>query len=334
MWTSRSAAILAFAKLAPADDRTREAIANALGLDWIPETSVPPPVEPEEPLPETIAPTEPPAPPPPRVVVQRAEHAPPPSTEERSLPFRLETGETGRRQAPDWLANVPDLPRPPAGFELLPLVPEPLLAPRWARAILSGALSAETPGGPLDVETIIRMIASGQMVRELPRLPWPSLARGVQLLVDRSEAMEPFSFDQDWLVKQIDHVVGSYAIEVVKFRGSPMFKAGTGPRRTWKPYPELPPPRPGTTIVALTDLGIGQPPPPAFAVRPADWLDFADHVRRLGCPLLALVPYASTRWPAELTKAMTIVQWDRRTTAGRVRSRVGRGLRVSGKVAT
>jgi len=52
-------------------------------------------------------------------------------------------------------------------------------------------------------------------------------------------------------------------------------------------------------------------------------------VRRAGCPLVAFVPYAPRRWPRALRRAMTIVQWDRRTSAVTIRNLVGRAHQVA-----
>lgn len=79
--------------------------------------------------------------------------------------------------------------------------------------------------------------------------------------------------------------------------------------------------------MALTDLGV-----PAVRLRerqasPEEWVEFAKYVRSMGCPLVALVPYPRTRVPEAVHRYMTVLPWDRRTSASRVRSLVGMGLK-------
>jgi hypothetical protein len=60
-----------------------------------------------------------------------------------------------------------------------------------------------------------------------------------------------------------------------------------------------------------------------------EWIEFSSKVRHAHCPLIALVPYKQSRWPTELLSYMTIIQWDRKTTAPIIRSIVGGGLEVA-----
>jgi hypothetical protein len=89
------------------------------------------------------------------------------------------------------------------------------------------------------------------------------------------------------------------------------------------------PPAPGIPVVVLTDLGIAQPHGAMAVAGAEEWREFASNVSRAQCPLLALVPYPARRWPAGLHRVMTILQWDRATTAAVVRKVVGSGLRVN-----
>jgi hypothetical protein len=43
-------------------------------------------------------------------------------------------------------------------------------------------------------------------------------------------------------------------------------------------------------------------------------------VKAAGCPLVVLVPYPPQRWPSGLSRAITLVQWDRSLDARRARS--------------
>lgn len=81
-------------------------------------------------------------------------------------------------------------------------------------------------------------------------------------------------------------------------------------------------------MLLLTDLGLGGPPFSSERATWQKWLEFADVVRKAGCPLVACVPQSPSRWPPELKRVMKIVHWDRPTTAAMVRHLVGRGHEV------
>jgi hypothetical protein len=82
-------------------------------------------------------------------------------------------------------------------------------------------------------------------------------------------------------------------------------------------------------VLVVTDLGIGNAPLTTERAGPDEWVAFASEVRRAGCEPIALVPYAPRRWPADVCRAMNVVHWDRKTTAGKVRRRVGRFRRAA-----
>jgi hypothetical protein len=72
-------------------------------------------------------------------------------------------------------------------------------------------------------------------------------------------------------------------------------------------------------VLALTDLGIARPMFDADWTDPEDWLELDRVLVRAGSPLIAFVPYPPSRWPPVLAAALTIVQWDRVTSAATVR---------------
>ena len=249
------------------------------------------------------------------------------------LDFTLTPAGGALELVPQWLAETPVLPKPQAAEGTPPLTFEPLLVPNWTRAILSGALSCRSDDGPLDVKRVVERVARGEVSLRLPRFPRPTLARGVQLLVDRSDAMLPYLEDQMWLAGEVQKVVGPGLRETLYFEGCPTRGAGPGSKRHWKGYLRHHLPKSGTVLLLLTDLGIGQPTSPAVGADEREWAEFAGHLRRHGCPVVALVPYASGRWPAPLRRAMTIIEWDRPTNASRVHACVGKGHGPGGRFA-
>ena len=259
--------------------------------------------------------------------------------EARALPCAAWTAPDASptERAPSWLGELPPLPvggeteRVP-GLEL-----EPLLLPRWTRALLFAALATLRPEGAPDLERITAELARLRPLARLPREPWPTLSRGVQVLVDKGEAMAPFGADQARLAREIRRLASRGLCRVLRFAGcprlgrderepgAPLVEAGPGGRETWTAY--VPPPA-GTTVVLLTDLGIGRATGGGERTGEAVWLAFLRSLRAAGCPAVALVPYPRERWPARLARAVPILYWDRRTSVATVRRAVGRGHRV------
>ena len=163
-------------------------------------------------------------------------------------------------------------------------------------------------------------LARGEYIERLPYLPGPTLRRGVQLLLDKSEAMLPFLHDEEWLEEQVENVVGLERIQVLQFVGCPSRGAGAGPVTTWKEYAF---PNAGTVILMLTDLGIARPPMSVDKADEKEWLEFAIRAHQAGCPLVAFVPYLRWRWPQRLQAGIHIVPWDHHMTAAGVRHIIG-----------
>jgi hypothetical protein len=229
------------------------------------------------------------------------------------------TRSTASPLLPSWLSRLEPLDAAGAATEPDP-EPEPLFLPRWTPGILAAAVSARDREGPVDVDRIVRRLAHARPLEELPRLPWPTLRHGAQILVDASSGLDPFSRDQVHLVARLRRIVGSERVEVLRFVGCPTRGAGTGPVRTWMRYE---PPRTGKPVVLLTDLGVGLAPFATDRAGTGEWLAFAERVRAAGCPLVAFVPYPRVRVPRALRRALAVVPWDRTTSIGAVRRLVG-----------
>ena len=305
--------VRAVSRLRPADEATREAVAALLGVA-VPEPAVP------SPLPAETA-----------IAADEADEADEadyaagddltpawPAGTAPSGPPVPSTLREGTREAVAWPVSSLTID-PEASEETEPDLPLwPLLVPRWTRGILSAACATTRAGddGAVDLEALVGMLARGEVIDRPPYRPWPTLRRGVQILADVGEGMTPFTPDVRHLVEQIRNVAGRDHAPAATFTGCPGRKNGEDER--WDP------PAPGTVIVLITDLGIGRPMLSLDPAGPGEWLAFARRVRRAGCPLVAFVPYPRSRWPRRLEEVMTILEWDRATTAAVVRARLGR----------
>lgn len=225
--------------------------------------------------------------------------------------------------------TLPPLAERPAAAPPLPF--EPLLTPNWTRALLSAALARRGDDGPIDIKRVVELVASGEAILRLPRHPRPTLAGGVQMLVDRNGTMLPFLEDERWLEAQVQKVAGLGFHRPLYFESCPTRGTGHGSKSEWKDYLTHHLPRPGTVLLLLTDLGIGRPEGLRARAGVQEWLAFTGTVRKRGCPVVALVPYPPARWPAALRKQMTIIQWDRPTSASLVHARVGKGHDTRGR---
>ncbi len=288
----------ALSDLKPRNEESRVAIATALGMHWAPASASKPLVKKKakqktERRVETISRGEfDRLPPPTRVIKSRLEHT---RSEESAPAISVAPLEASGSES--------DLPS-------LPL--EPLFFPRWTRAILSAGLATNSDVGPVDVDRVVEILARGESLKTLPVLSTPTLTRGVQLLIDRSEAMTPFIRDQVRLHKEIVATVGSDRVTTLRFVGCPIRGAGDGAAPSWSSYE---PPVSKAPVLLLTDLGIGRPRLNDERAGIEEWLLFIEQVKKAKCPLLAFVPYAQTRWPPELASRMSIIQWDRKTSA-------------------
>lgn len=329
--TALAALARALEALGPEDEETRNDIAGLLGF-----TPPPPPVPPASPKPDRTVRVEDEAKG--RDTAQAAER--PPSSPVRDAASRPAM-ETGTREVaatltpvheesppPGWLEEVDLLEEP--GPAVAPPEPDPLLLPGWVRSVLSGALATLASDGPLDVERLVRAVARAAPVRRVPRRPWPTLARGVQVLVDRSESMAPFARDQTWLVAEILKVAGKETTQVLYFDGLPAWGAGPGSRRLWRDYHPGHTPPAGTAVLLVSDLGLGGPLLGARAAGVESWRQLAEDLTHAGCPAVAFVPYGPRRWPRELRRALHLLHWDPKTSVHTVRREIGRGLRAPG----
>jgi hypothetical protein len=201
---------------------------------------------------------------------------------------------------------------------------QPLFDRLRQRGLLSSSLATHIEEGDLDVERIVATVSRGEPLQYLPRLPVPTLRRGVQVLLDVGQGMDPFAEDQRGLVRALDDVLADDRLEVLRFNGCPtrgVQGESESSYRAWRPPPQ------GMPLLAVTDLGIGGPILDSERATTAEWLAFAHRVREAGYDIVVFVPYEATRWPRRLQSAMKLIHWSERTTVGAVRRALRDGRR-------
>ncbi|MFJ9018946.1 hypothetical protein ACIRPU_03000 [Streptomyces sp. NPDC102259] len=310
------------------DPAARRGIAHLLGFTEGAPAPVPIPVAPV-PCPPAAVPSAPPHVPPPvpvpDVTGDRDEPpSPDPGPSLLSRPPDLPVLEVARFDAPDltdWEA-IPSLDVVTERHLSARPQLEPLLTGRSSAAILNAMLTTRVrDDGEPDIDSLVEAFARGIPLTRLPRAARPTLRFGVQVLVDLGDAMQPYHRDQQDLVGRITGLVGAELTQVRYFADAPTRGTGPGARRTWLPYRT---PSPGTRVLVVSDLGAGGPvfhPRRALA---AEWYGVLDEIVRAGCTALALVPYPADRVPTELTRLLSVLTWDRSTTASTVAAVVGR----------
>lgn len=190
-----------------------------------------------------------------------------------------------------------------------------LFAPRSTAALLRTALARIAMEGELDFERAAEQIAQARPLAEIPRRPLPTLRHGVQILADVSVSMEPFARDVEDVIARVRAVVGAAGTQVLRFADVPSRGAGTGSRGSWQPYR---PPRPGTQVLILSDLGAGGPLFNPWRATGAEWEATVGAIRRGGCEAIAFVPLPERLWSRSRRPLLPVIAWDRGTTVSKV----------------
>lgn len=242
----------------------------------------------------------------------------------KPVSFTIAPVTTSTPQRPAWLDDD-DLLDPPRDTSAPAAMPAPLLARRSSRAILSTAMATFTETNQIDLHALIDAEVNGRALQRIPRRIVPSLARGIQVIVDRGPSSLPFDSDQTLLVEQIRAVGGRETVSVVELDPSREFIAASADNE-WDDYFARYRPLPRVAVVLVSDLGIARVPFEETAT-PDDWARFVGRLRAGGNPVVAFVPYGPRRWPPVLRRQLAMIQWDHRTTVQSVRRALRRNLR-------
>ncbi|MFM9068220.1 MAG: hypothetical protein ACKOUR_12920 [Planctomycetota bacterium] len=150
---------------------------------------------------------------------------------------------------------------------------------------------------------MVRRLASGQLLYEVPRQTVRRWGDRVQVILDRSQHLSPFIEDQTEFVTRLKRLLPHGAVELAVYNEvleavrQDDKKGGT--RDYQLPEPHVP-------IIVLGDLGgmrLGGPP--------QFWRDWADALTERGCHALAVVPCSPLRIAAEIRAAVDVITWQK-----------------------
>ena len=232
----------------------------------------------------------------------------PPAVAVASIPFwRAETytriepphedGETERVELP--ASDKPTADRPPPA----PLAFRPLATSAAVLTKLRRVSSFSRTSGELDVARVVDHLSRGRFPGSLPRRSRKTWGQSIHVVLDEHEHLKPYRQDQRAVFQTLRRVYPRVGVEVVELR-----KGATQPHRRGTPRSATyQPPEPGTTVLALSDLG-------ALAldrIEPREtWLALGKLYRKRGTRPIALVPCDVVRIPLELTRDWIVIPWE------------------------
>lgn len=206
---------------------------------------------------------------------------------------------------PTWLA-ARTLSRPAAD---LTSPPPPLFSPERERALLAAICRTLRPEGDIDVARVVDGLSRLQLPKVLPRLRVPSLTGGLQVVIDQSPWMAPYRADLARLVLRLRDVAGALMEHLVVKELPPEVHAPhEDAGQPWVP------PRRGTAIVIVSDLGRAASRDKKRAPRRA-WVALVGRMRAAGFAPMVIVPGRSTSY-ADVDRELKhtlLLGWDRRT---------------------
>lgn len=218
-------------------------------------------------------------------------------------------------KVPDWFASVQAMSESEEAASLESPPIDSLLNPRWTRSILHQALSIADQDSAIDIERTVEQLARAEPLLNFPRARRMKLRGGVQVLLDLNESMRPYTEDQQNMLQDIKRITMAQMVSQWYFKRYPsqgVSRDVFSERMTYSTPP------PGTSVLLLTDLGVGRRNH-NLRERVKEWRWFSEQVYKAGSSLVAFVPFQTERVEPSLRRLMAVVPWDRATTTAMVK---------------
>ena len=188
---------------------------------------------------------------------------------------------------------------------------QPLFQKRWVQGIFTMMLSTKIFSNEIDFRKLEQIVAKDENFTQLPFKSKASLVKGVHILLDRSESMQPFWRDQTELVVQISRLLGKELVQCFCFEYDPLSPINS--RLIWttqKPRKF----REKTPILIITDFGRGLDPIGSKFLEWEPWEPIFKLAKSSGCRTFALIPALSQFWPINLNRFVdAALLWDSNT---------------------
>lgn len=184
---------------------------------------------------------------------------------------------------------------------------QPLFLDRWFQGIFTAVLGVKVLSSDIDFRKLERYVIQEEFFTQLPFKTRTKLVKGVYVLLDRSEAMQPFWRDQAELIERLHRMLGTAMVQ------SSWFEYDANSRRIiWPTQRQF---RINTPVLLVTDFGCGKAPAAARAMNWEPWQKLIlEPAQSSRSPVFALIPAAKNLWPATLSRFIDCaLLWDRET---------------------
>lgn len=203
-----------------------------------------------------------------------------------------------------------------------------LLEARWIRAIFTELLSEWYHTNNIDTRALIKNYTRTGLINEIPFQIQRSIQRGVDVLIDQSNSMGPFSYDVKNIIEHLRKFLGKSSLHIdwlLIDKGEivigKQFRTPNYQRQIGYKAP----------ILLITDFGIG-----ASLTRDDEWSwsiweKFLMQACHPAAQLVALIPASASLWPEDLYKVASMaLEWEcytTPTTAARENRRLAKSRR-------
>jgi hypothetical protein len=183
---------------------------------------------------------------------------------------------------------------------------QPLFVNRWFQGIFTALLGVKVPSSEIDFRKLERYVIQEEFFTQLPFKTRTRLVKGVHVLLDRSESMQPFWRDQAELLASLRRLLGAAPVQHSWFE----YDAST-PRIIWPKPRQF---RIETPVLLITDFGGGADPFGAQTIDWAPWRPILEPARCSQSPVFALIPASKNFWPTTVDRFIDCsLLWDRET---------------------
>jgi hypothetical protein len=181
---------------------------------------------------------------------------------------------------------------------------EALFPASRVRAILREMSTVPTATGEPDLERVVRRIATGEPVRELPRRLVSALPHAIHWLFEAGPSMLPYTRDKQQLALTAARLLGEDRTRIGDFINDPLKGVRQRGQVSWS---EMRWPARFSALVVVSDLGIGEGDDESVS---SLWRPILDEAVRRGVIAVLLNPYKHDRWPEVAAAFDVSLTWD------------------------